>query len=55
MKYEIIPPIYDIVARTNRKNQGVIDFEAQAINISGGTNPSTVSDIKKMVKIILGE
>jgi hypothetical protein len=55
MKYDIIPPIYDMVARTNRKNQGVTDFEAQAINTSGGTNPSTVSDIKKMVKIILGE
>ncbi len=44
-----------MVARTNKKNQGVTDFEAQAINTSGGTNPNTVSDIKKMVKIIFGE
>jgi hypothetical protein len=55
MKYEIIPPIYDMLARTNRKNQGDPDFDAQAINISGGTIPSMVSDIKKTVKIILGE
>jgi hypothetical protein len=55
MKYEIIPPIYDMVARTNKENQGDTDFEAQAINTSGGTNPSKVSDIRKTEKIILGE
>ena len=55
MKYEIIPPIYDMVASTNKKNQGVADFEAHAINTSGGTKPNTVSEIKKTEKIILGE
>ncbi|NJK95695.1 MAG: hypothetical protein HC905_12995, partial [Bacteroidales bacterium] len=51
IKYAIIPPIYDIEAKAKRNNHGDAVFEAQAINISGGTNPNTVSEIRKTVNI----
>jgi hypothetical protein len=52
MKYEMIPPKYDMVANTNKNNHGVTDFEAHPINTSGGINPSKVSEIKKNEKMI---
>ena len=55
IKYEITPPMYDIVANTNKNNHGVTDFDAQAINISGGIIPKIVSEIRKTENIICGE
>jgi len=52
IKYEMIPPKYDMVANTNKYNQGVTDFEAHPMNTSGGINPSKVSEIKKNEKMI---
>jgi hypothetical protein len=54
MKYDIIPPAYDMVAKINRKNHGVVDFEAHPMNTSGGINPNKVSETKKNEKIIFG-
>jgi hypothetical protein len=50
-----MPPKYDMVANINKKIQGVADFDAQAINISGGTRPNTVSEVRKKVNITCGE
>ena len=47
IKYEIIPPMYDMVANTNTNNHGEADFDAHPINISGGIMPRIVSEIKK--------
>jgi len=47
IKYEIIPPMYDIVANTNKNNHGEADFEAHAIKTSGGIIPKIVSETKK--------
>jgi hypothetical protein len=55
IKYEMIPPMYDIVASINKNNHGVTDFDAHPINTSGGINPNKVSEIKKNEKIICGE
>ena len=55
MKYEMIPPKYDTVAKINRNNHGVIDFDAHPINISGGINPNKVSEPKKNKKMNCGE
>lgn len=49
------PPMYDRVANPNKNNHGVIDFDAQAINISGGIIPKIVSEIRKTENIICGE
>ena len=35
------------MASINKNNQGLADFEAQAIKISGGIIPKTVSEAKK--------
>lgn len=55
IRYEITPPRYDMVAKPNKNNHGVADFDAQAINISGGTMPKIVSEIRKKENIICGE
>jgi hypothetical protein len=34
-----------MLAKINRTNHGVADFEAHAINISGGTMPNIVSEV----------
>ncbi len=47
--------MYDKVARTNKNNHGVADFDAQAINISGGIIPKIVSEIRKNGNITCGE
>ena len=39
--------MYDIVAKTNKNNHGVADFDAHAIKISGGIIPKIVSETKK--------
>jgi hypothetical protein len=44
-----------MLAKINRNNHGVADFEAHAINISGGTMPNIVSEAKKKLKIACGE
>ncbi len=49
------PPMYDRVANPNKNNHGVTDFDAQAINISGGIIPKKVSEIRKIENIIRGE
>ena len=54
MKYEMIPPKYDIVANTNKNNHGFTDFEAHPINTSGGINPNKVSETKKNEKMTCG-
>jgi hypothetical protein len=51
IKYAIIPPKYDMVANAKRKNQGETVFDDHAINISGGINPNTVSEIRNTSKI----
>jgi len=51
MKYEITPPMYDNVAKMKRNSQGLADFDAQAINISGGISPNTVSETRKNINI----
>ena len=55
MKYEMIPPMYDMVASKSKNNQGVTDFEAHAMNTSGGINPKTVSEIRKNENMNWGE
>lgn len=55
MMYEMIPPTYDMVASKSKNNQGVTDFDAHAMNTSGGINPSNVSEIRKNEKMIRGE
>ena len=55
IKYEIIPPMYDKVAKTNKNNHGVADFDAHAINTSGGIIPKIVSDTKKNENTICDE
>ena len=50
-----MPPKYDIVAKTNRNNHGVADFEAHAINSSGGTKQKTVYDNRKKEIITVAE
>ena len=42
-------------AKMKRYNHGVADFEAHAINISGGIKPNTVSDSRKTEKIFCAE
>ena len=54
-KYAIIPPMYEAEARKNKNSQGVADLALQAIKISGGSNPKTVSENKKNARIICGE
>lgn len=39
----------------NKNTQGKADFEAQAINTSGGNSPNTVSETKKNKNITCGE
>ena len=48
-----MPPMYEIVANTKRNIHGVPVFEAQAIKISGGTNPKKVSESKKKEIILV--
>ena len=55
IKYEIIPPMYDIVANTNTNNHGEADFDAHAIKTSGGITPKIVSETKKNENTIGGE
>jgi|TARA_B110000977_G_scaffold1989_1_gene2762 hypothetical protein len=43
------------VASINKKNQGLADFEAQAIKISGGIIPKKVSEAKKNENINVEE
>ena len=43
------------MASINKNNQGLADFETQAIKISGGIIPKTVSEAKKKEKINLEE
>lgn len=47
--------MYDIVANINKNNHGVTDFDAQAINISGGIIPKILSEVRKTENIICGE
>ena len=51
----MIPPKYEMVESKNKLKNEWEDFEAQAINISGGNKPKKDSDTKNTVKIIIGE
>jgi len=51
----MIPPTYEIVASINKNNQGLADFEAQAIKTSGGIIPKKVSEVKKNENINVAE
>jgi hypothetical protein len=42
------------VASIKRNNHGDTAFDAQAINTSGGSNPNSVSEIKKTPKMVIG-
>lgn len=44
-----------MLAMIIKNSHGVPDLDAHAINISGGTNPNTVSESRKNEKIIWGE
>ena len=51
----MIPPAYEIVASTNKNNQGLADFEDHTIKTSGGIIPKIVSEAKKKEKINVEE
>jgi len=51
----MIPPIYEMVASSNKNKIEKSDFDAQAIKISGGNKPNKDSEIRKMEKITKGE
>ena len=51
IKYDMIPPIYDRVAKMKRYSNGSLVFLDQAINISGGINPKKDSEAKKVASI----
>jgi len=44
-----------MVESKNKFKNECDDFDAQAINISGGNNPNKDSDTKNIVKITIGE
>ena len=51
----MIPPTYEIVASINKNNEGLVDFDAQAIKTSGGIIPKIVSEAKKNGNINIAE
>ena len=50
IKYDNAPPTYEIDERKNKVKKWVDDFDAQAINISGGNNPNKTLKLKKLNK-----
>jgi hypothetical protein len=51
----MIPPTYEMVESKNKLKNECEDFEAQAINISGGNRPNKDSETRKIVNITIGE